>query len=134
MLLVIAQCSSLYSFLCKASCPLRESTAPASLVSSANLLMVHSTPAYRLLINILNRTEPSGTLLVTGCLQNTYLQRAACSLAPFYPRSSCDLYVCLLNGSPGPLPCVEVCSPALQALVAPGGKWKDRAQGVYADS
>ncbi|KAK4826818.1 hypothetical protein QYF61_011626 [Mycteria americana] len=37
---------------------LKESTAPPSLVSSANLLMVHSTPASRSLINILNTTGP----------------------------------------------------------------------------
>ncbi|KAK4824371.1 hypothetical protein QYF61_014031 [Mycteria americana] len=69
--LIIAQCSNLSRSLCKASCPSRESTAPPCLVSSANLLMVHSTPASRSLINILNRTgpriEPRGTPLLTGC-------------------------------------------------------------------
>ncbi|KAK4816932.1 hypothetical protein QYF61_025428 [Mycteria americana] len=43
----MAQCSHLTRSLCKATCPSRESTAPPSLVSSANLLMVHSSPASR---------------------------------------------------------------------------------------
>ena len=70
MPLRIAQCSNVSQSLCKASCPLRESTAPPNLVSSASLLMVHSISASRLLIKILNRTdpriEPWGMLLVTG--------------------------------------------------------------------
>ncbi|KAK4823660.1 hypothetical protein QYF61_005012 [Mycteria americana] len=56
--LIIAQCSNLSRSCCKASCPSRESMAPPSLVSSANLLMVHSTAASRSFINILNRSGP----------------------------------------------------------------------------
>ncbi|KAK4818032.1 hypothetical protein QYF61_004156 [Mycteria americana] len=55
---IIAQCSNLSRSLCKSSCPSKESTAPPSLVSSSTLLMVHSTPASRWWINILNRTGP----------------------------------------------------------------------------
>ncbi|KAK4807110.1 hypothetical protein QYF61_018451 [Mycteria americana] len=54
-----------------ASLPLRESTAPPNLVSLANLLNVHSTPASRSFIKALKstgpKTEPWGTPLVTGC-------------------------------------------------------------------
>ena len=68
--LIIAQCSNLSRCLCKACCLLQESTAPPSLVLSTKILMVHSTPASRSLIKILNRTgpgiEPWGALLVTG--------------------------------------------------------------------
>jgi len=64
--LMTVQCSHLSRSLCKASCPSREWTAPPSLVWLSNLLMVHSTPASRQLINVLNRTgpktEPWGTL------------------------------------------------------------------------
>ena len=56
--LIIVQCSSLSRSLCKASCPSRKSAVPPRLVSSANLLMMDSTPASRSLIYILNRTGP----------------------------------------------------------------------------
>ena len=65
-----AQCSNQFRSLCKTSCPSRESTAPPSFVSSANLIMVHSTPASRSLIKLLNRASPGvapwGTPLVTS--------------------------------------------------------------------
>ena len=68
--LMITQCSNLSRSLCKASCPSRDWTAPPSLVSTANFLMMCYTPAYRSLINILNRTDPGikcwGTLLVSS--------------------------------------------------------------------
>ena len=68
--LTIFQCCYLSLSFLKPSHSLRESTTPSSLVSSANLLMVHSTPASRLFIKILNRTgcgtEPWGTPLVTS--------------------------------------------------------------------
>ncbi|KAK4825953.1 LOW QUALITY PROTEIN: hypothetical protein QYF61_003471 [Mycteria americana] len=52
------------------SLPALKSTLPPNLVSSANLLRVHSIPSSRSLIKILNRTGPStepwGTLLVTS--------------------------------------------------------------------
>ena len=47
MQLAIAQLSSQSRSLCKAFLPSRESTAPSSLVSSANLFNVHSIPASR---------------------------------------------------------------------------------------
>ncbi|KAK4806787.1 hypothetical protein QYF61_005583 [Mycteria americana] len=56
--LVITQLSSLSRSLCKASLPSRESTAPPSLVSSANLLNVHSTPATRSFIKTLKEHWP----------------------------------------------------------------------------
>jgi len=66
-----SQCSNLSRSICKASCPSRESTAPSSLVSSANLLMVQWTPASRSLINVLNwtgpRIEPWGAPLLSRC-------------------------------------------------------------------
>lgn len=66
--LIISQWFNLSRFLCRASRPLRESTTPSSLISSANLLTVHSTPASKWLINILTRNgpkiEPWGTLRV----------------------------------------------------------------------
>ncbi|KAK4806181.1 hypothetical protein QYF61_001104 [Mycteria americana] len=64
------QLSSLSRSLCKASLPSRESTAPPSLVSSANLLNVHLIPAPRSFMKTLKRTgpkiEPWGTPLLTG--------------------------------------------------------------------
>lgn len=69
MPLMIVHCSNLSRSLCKASHPSRESTAPPSLVSSANLPRMHSTPAPRSLIKTLNitgpRIEPWETLLGT---------------------------------------------------------------------
>ncbi|KAK4831737.1 LOW QUALITY PROTEIN: hypothetical protein QYF61_018867 [Mycteria americana] len=69
--LVIAQLTSLSRSLCKVSLPSRESTAPPSLVSSANLLNVHLIPASTSFIKTLKstgpKTEPWGTPLVTGC-------------------------------------------------------------------
>ena len=66
MQLVTAQCSNLPIYLCKASCPSRESAAPPSLVSSGNLPAMHSTPACRSLIQIWNRTGPRETPLLTA--------------------------------------------------------------------
>lgn len=63
------QCSHLSS-LHKASHPSRESAAPPSLVSSADLIRIRSTPASRSLIKTLNRAsprpEPWGSLPVSG--------------------------------------------------------------------
>ncbi|KAK4810817.1 hypothetical protein QYF61_008789 [Mycteria americana] len=62
--------SSLSRSLCRDFLPSSRSTLPHNLVSSANLLRVHSIPLSRSLIKILNRTgpntEPWGTPLVTG--------------------------------------------------------------------
>lgn len=56
MLLLIAQCSNLFRSLYNTPHPFRKSTAPPSL-SSASLLKMHSTPACRSLIKMLNRFE-----------------------------------------------------------------------------
>ncbi|KAK4807043.1 hypothetical protein QYF61_018384 [Mycteria americana] len=68
--LTSAHRSSLSRSLCRAFLPSSRSTLPHNLVSSANLLRVHSIPSSRSLIKILNRTgpntEPWGTPLVTG--------------------------------------------------------------------
>jgi len=70
MLLMVAQCPNLYRPLCKAACLSRGSTAPLSLILSANLLRMYSTPASRLLVEMINRiisiTEHWGALLDTG--------------------------------------------------------------------
>ena len=62
--------SSLSRSLCSALLPSGRSTLPPSLVSSANLLRVHSIPSSRSSMKMLNRsspsTEPWGTPLVTG--------------------------------------------------------------------
>jgi len=55
--LASAQLSNLSRSLCKASVPSGRSTLPASLVSSANLLRVHSIPSSRSSVKILKRTE-----------------------------------------------------------------------------
>lgn len=49
---VISQLSSLSKSLCKASLPLRESTVPSDLGSSANLFNVHSTPSSKSLVQV----------------------------------------------------------------------------------
>lgn len=58
------------------SYPLRKSTAPTSLVSPENLLMVHSAPTARHLIKISNKTgsrmESLGTPLVTTHLSDVF--------------------------------------------------------------
>ncbi|KAK4810855.1 hypothetical protein QYF61_008827 [Mycteria americana] len=68
--LASAHRSSLSRSLCRAFLPSRRSTLPHNLVSSANLLRVHSIPSSRSLIKILNKTDPNtepwGTPLVTG--------------------------------------------------------------------
>ncbi|KAK4825193.1 hypothetical protein QYF61_025121 [Mycteria americana] len=68
--LALAHRSSLSRSLCRAFLPSSRSTLPHNLVSSANLLRVHSIPSSRSLIKLLNRTgpktEPCGTPLVTG--------------------------------------------------------------------
>lgn len=68
-MLIIAQCSRRSEFLCEVSDPSGDSTAPPSLVSSANALRMCST-ALSSLIKILNRTssrvEHRGMPLVTG--------------------------------------------------------------------
>ncbi|KAK4813337.1 hypothetical protein QYF61_026500 [Mycteria americana] len=68
--LALAHRSSLSRSLCRAFLPSSRSTLPHNLVSSANLLRVHSIPSSWSLIRILNRTgpntEPWGTSLVTG--------------------------------------------------------------------
>ena len=68
---MIAQCSNLSRSLCKASSPVRESTASPGLVSSANWLRVQSNSASRWLIKGWSRTGPRieswGTAMVTGC-------------------------------------------------------------------
>ena len=65
------QLSNLCISLCKDSLPSMESTAPPSLVSSANLLKVHSTPVPRSFMKTLKstgpKTDPWGIPLVTGC-------------------------------------------------------------------
>ena len=55
----LAQLSNVSRSLCKASLPSGRSTLQASLVSSANLLRVHSIPSSRSSIKILKRTGPS---------------------------------------------------------------------------
>ncbi|KAK4811045.1 hypothetical protein QYF61_015749 [Mycteria americana] len=68
--LTSAHRSSLSRSLCRAFLPSSRSTLPHNLVSSANLLRVHSIPSSRSLIKILNKTgpktEPWGTSLVTS--------------------------------------------------------------------
>ncbi|KAK4818658.1 hypothetical protein QYF61_017266 [Mycteria americana] len=68
--LALAHRSSLSRSLCRAFLPSGRSTLPHNLVSSENLLRVHSIPSSRSLIKMLNRTGPStepwGTPLVTG--------------------------------------------------------------------
>ncbi|KAM9656072.1 uncharacterized protein ACIBXB_008597 [Morphnus guianensis] len=67
--LASAHPSSLSRSLCRAFLPSSRSTLPPNLVSSANLLTVHSIPLSKSLIKTLNRmgpnTEPWGTPLVT---------------------------------------------------------------------
>ncbi|CAM9960428.1 unnamed protein product, partial [Bubo scandiacus] len=55
MQLALAHHSSLSRSLCRASLPLSRSTLPPNLVSSANLLRVHSIPSSRSSIKMLNR-------------------------------------------------------------------------------
>ena len=66
----IALCSNLSRSLWRAFLPLNRLTLLANLVSSANLLRVHSIPSSRSSIKILNKmgssTNPWGTPLVTG--------------------------------------------------------------------
>ncbi|KAM9656645.1 uncharacterized protein ACIBXB_008917 isoform 1-T1 [Morphnus guianensis] len=68
--LASAHRSSLSRSLCRAFLPSSRSTLPPNLVSSANLLRVHSNPSSKSSIKILNRTGPStepwGTPLVTS--------------------------------------------------------------------
>lgn len=86
MLLMIVQHSNPSIPLCKASCPLRVSTAPPTLAPSANLLTVHLTPASRSLIKTVNRTgrEPRGVLLSTTLsalpFSQLFQQPSTCSL------------------------------------------------------
>lgn len=53
MLMKIVQFSLQSRLFCKAPCPSRQWTSPPTLVTSANLVMVHPSPASRSLINIL---------------------------------------------------------------------------------
>lgn len=68
MLLMIVQCWNLSTCICKTSHSSRASTTHSSLVLSANLLRMYSTPTSRSLIKMLDwndpRIEPWGTLLV----------------------------------------------------------------------
>lgn len=86
MLLMIVQHSNPSISLCKASCPLRVSTAPPTLAPSANLLTVHLTPASRSLIKTVNRTgrEPRGVPLSTTLwalpFSQFFQQPSTCSL------------------------------------------------------
>lgn len=59
--LLISQCSHLFRSLYKASHPSRDSTASPSFKSSASLLRMHSTSAFRSLLKIWNRTVPRDT-------------------------------------------------------------------------
>ncbi|KAK4827132.1 hypothetical protein QYF61_014526 [Mycteria americana] len=82
--LTSAHPSSLSRSLCRAFLASSRSTLPHNLVSSANLLRVHSIPSSRSLIKILNRTgpntEPWGTPLVIGCqLDLTPFTTALCA-------------------------------------------------------
>ncbi|KAK4828634.1 hypothetical protein QYF61_000282 [Mycteria americana] len=69
-LLNLIQLTSPIDPACPAFLPSSRSTLPHNLVSSANLLRVHSIPLSRSLIKVVNRTspntEPWGTPLVTG--------------------------------------------------------------------
>lgn len=55
---ISAQCSNLSGSICKASCSSTESAAFPRLISSANLLILHSTPAFRLMGSVLKQTWP----------------------------------------------------------------------------
>lgn len=85
MQLMIFQCSNVFRSICKTSWPSRESTAPPSFVSSANLLRMHPTHACRPLIKTLSRTgsktKPWGTPTRTCHLEPH-------SLRPFEPYLS----------------------------------------------
>lgn len=71
MPLLIFQSSNVFRSLCKAFCSFRESTALPSLVSSTDLLRMHSTLPSRSWIKMLKRTgtqiEPWEIPLVTAC-------------------------------------------------------------------
>lgn len=71
MSLLTTLCSHLSRFLCKACETSKYSTTSLSLIPSANLLRMHSTPCSRQLIKSLNsthlRVESWGTALMTSC-------------------------------------------------------------------
>lgn len=73
--LVIGQVSNLSKSLCKTSLPFRESSVPPNLVSSANLLSMHISPASR---SVTKRTGPKmaiwgrSTLYFMHCIEKIW--------------------------------------------------------------
>lgn len=81
--LMTAQCSSPTRSLSRHLVP-QESTVPPSIVSSADLVMLHSTPASRSRIKILNRASLRLEHLRTS-LVNAHLPNVASLTTPFEP-------------------------------------------------
>lgn len=96
MPLRIGQCSKLVRSLCKASGPSRASTALSSVESSASLLMVHSNPSSRSLINTWDRTGPGAAprgaplVAVTSLVQPHHCTTLSSALQPGLHPAHCE--------------------------------------------
>ena len=100
MMLLIIQCSNVSSSLCMASHPSRQSSAPSSLVSSANLLRMHSNP---LLIKCWTELTPELIpvehllWLSTSQMSPHSLQPFELSVSQFITQHSAYLFILLLE-------------------------------------
>ena len=74
ILLASAHWPRLYRFICRAF----YSTVPSNLLSSTNLLRVHSIPSSRSSIKILNRMSPNTNFL---CIEHEYITHLNCLLS-----------------------------------------------------